>query len=251
MGFIYSININKGIKMNNTNINFRANIKLTPYTKDLYNKMSADNMGKFLDTIRALNTINNKSELILSRKITPDRKIIPVITNLNTGAMVANFHSEMVKITKTTIELLEKVANTNNCLSKILFSNDPNTIKKSIDTVLKATRELSIHPPVSQQKLSHIKLSSEDNLLMRKFYDKFFDKVNIFKLSDSNKLFIKNFDEGYNYYITDLKNQPTGKHFIVNYTANGFRISYDENIITKEEVLKIFKRYTKKAIELH
>lgn len=237
--------------MNNSSINFKANVKLTPYTKELYSKMSPEYMERFIKTRKTLNSINNKSELILSRKITPDRKVIPIIINLNTGAMVANLHSEMVKITKTTIELLEKVANPNNNLSKILFSNDPNTIKKSIDTVLKATKELSIHPPIPQQKISHIKLSSEDNLLMKKYYDKFSDKVNIFKLSNSHKLFIKSFDEGYNYFITDLKNQPIDKHFAINYTANGFRISYDENLISKEDAVKIFKRYTKKAIELH
>jgi hypothetical protein len=144
-------------------------------------------MERFLNAQRNLKAIDNKSELLITRKKTYDKKIIPVIINLNTGAMVANFNSDIRKVTKSTVDLLEKIADTKNSISKIIFSKKPDIIKDSIDNVLVKTTEISIHPPIPQQKLSHIDLLDDEILKMKKYDSKFSNKVNIFTISKDLK----------------------------------------------------------------
>ena len=234
---------------NNTNTNFKAHVKYTPYMKSLYGKMSSDHMERFLEAQRKLGSINNKSELLLTRKKTYDKKIIPVIINLNTGSMVANFNSEIKKMTKSSIELLEKISNPKDPLFKRLFSKNSSEIQDSISNVLIKTKEILIHPPVPQQKLHHIELSNDEVLKMKKYDNKFSNKTNIFLIPNNLKVHIKNYDEGYNFIITDLKNIPTGQYFTVTYTLKGFRINYDPKRMDAETVSKYFNRYTQKAIE--
>ncbi len=235
---------------NNTNTNFKAHVKYTPYMKSLYGKMSSDHMERFLEAQRKLGSINNKSELLLTRKKNYDKKIIPVIINLNTGSMVANFNSEIKKMTKSSIELLEKISNPKDPLFKRLFSKSSSEIQDSISNVLIKTEEISIHPPVPQQKLHHIELSNDEVLKMKKYDNKFSNKTNIFLIPNNLKIHIKNYDEGYNFIITDLKNIPTGQYFMVNYTATGYNIAYNNATLKKDAVLKMFNRYTNKSLEL-
>ena len=70
----------------------------------------------------------------------------------------------------------------------------------------------------------------------------------IFTLSNEEKLFIKQFDEGYIYYICN-NNMPNGKYFTATYYKEGFRINFNEQFLKKEKVEKYFKRYTSKALE--
>ena len=233
----------------NNSINFKASIKLTPNTKKWVLGLSAENQMRFINAQKKLSQLESRDELLLSRKKTmEDGKIIPVLTNLRTGAMIAQFNSPIRKISTASINLIEAAANQRETFARRIFSKNQAVIDNSIERILKKTVELPAHP-ISHQKLTHIELCKDAQILMKEFENKFPDKEIIFKLSENEKLFIKQYDEGYIYYICNNKNMPNGKYFTATYNNDGFRLNYNEQFITKEEVGKIFNRYTKKTIE--
>ena len=228
--------------------NFQANLKLTPFVKETISGLSTKHQERFIETQRTLNALENDSELMLSRRCLPNGKIIPVITNLKTGAMIADLNNPIKKFGSATIELLERIALGKKAFERRIFSNNGRVIEESIQDIQKNTFPLPSHP-LTQSNLLKIELSDDLQLTMSKLEKRFPDKELIFSLKDEQKLFIQQYDEGYIYYITDAKNIPNGEYFTVNYAQNGFKVNYDSSRIAKDKVTKIFERYTSKALE--
>lgn len=230
------------------NTNFSANIKLTPTVKKMVLELNPKRQNRFIDVQRKLMSLEAPDELLLTRRVSQDGKKIPVIINLTTGAMVAHFNHKMSKLSKAALELLEKIADIHDPLSKTFFNKNKTVIEDSRNLILTKTHELSTHP-VAANKLKQIQLDEKNQLLMRKYEKTCPKKEVIFNVSENEKLFIKNFDEGYIYYLCNEKNMPNGRYFTVTYNKDGFQINYNENLLPKDKVEKYFQRYTKKGIE--
>lgn len=233
-------------KINTTN--FKANIKITPFTKKILSEMSTSHFERFITAQRVLNQLPIKDELIITRKRLTNGQLIPVLTNLTNGAMLLPIQEESKKLTTNIIKIIEDVSKQQESYARRIFSRNINVINNSINRVFETTKELINHP-IPPQKLNPIELDEKQILLMKDFENKYTDREVIFQLSELKKLFIKSYDEGYIYYICDTKNKPTGEFFTVTYSKNGFRINYDEKLLTREKVIKYFNRYTSKSLE--
>lgn len=232
----------------NNNQNFKASIKLTPYTKKMVLGLSDKHKIRFFESQKKLSLLDSTDELLLSRKKTLDGKVIPILINLKTGSMIAELTKPNNKFITSAIELIESVANQKNNFTKKIFTKNQTVIDENISKILNETKELSIHP-AAQQKLNHIELEESSQILMKQFEKIYPNKEIKFKLSENEKLFIKSYDEGYIYYICNNNNIPTGKYFTVTYNKDGYILNYNKNFLEKEKVEKYYTRYTKKAIE--
>ena len=228
--------------------NFQASIKLTPFAKNKILKMSRQHQSRLFKALEELKSIGGDDELLLTRKI-HNGETVAVLTNLRTGAMIANFNTSMQRFSSKALDLIEKVVEGKNGYFKRIFSKNGVVIDDSISDVLKATRELSNHPPVPSQKLKHKQLNKEEQHLLKQFETVYPKKELSFMLKNDQKLFIKRYDEGYVYYLCDRNNMPTGRYFTATYTKDGFCLNYDDKFISEVEVDKCFRRYTAKAVE--
>ena len=233
---------------NTDNTTFNANIKLTPKTRKWVLDLSVENQRRFINAQNKLGELESSDELLLSRKMTKERKVIPVLTNLRTGAMIAQLSSPISKVSTASINLIEAAASQKDTFARKIFSKNQTVIDNSIVRNLSYTIELSAHP-LPYQKLKHIELDNDSQSLLKEL-EKIFPKKEIcFKLSKNEKLFIKQFDEGYIYYICDNKNMPDGRYFTATYYKDGFRLNYNDQTLSKEKVEKYYNRYTQKALE--
>ena len=230
-----------------SDISFKSKIKKTPYTQSVINSMSIKHFERYIEVQNKLLRNGLPDEILISRKKTSDGKIIPILTNLSTGMLIMPKNADIKRFNTTLIKLLESIIDPESQYSK-LFSRNSLVIQNNTNKTLAQTKELLIHP-LSHQKLTNIRLSKEDQDLMKNFETIYPDKEIIFQLSENTKLFIKSFDEGYIYYITDNNRIPNGEYFTVTYNNTGYSLNYDSNIIKKEEANRIFKRYTSKSIE--
>jgi len=230
------------------NLNFKANIKLTPFTKQFVSNMSAPHITRFMEAQKKLNQLPISDELMISRKKLKDGRIVPVITNLANGAMLLPMVNGAHKLSSSLVKMVEDIAEQKGRYSRKIFSKNINVINNSINEVLEHTDELSIHP-IAAQNLNHLDLNEEQQLLMMKFEKSYPDKELIFQLSEDKKLFIKSYDEGYIYYIGNAQKIPTGEFFTVTYSKDGFIINYNESTFAQDKILKYFNRYTHKGLE--
>ncbi len=233
--------------LNNDQLNFQANLKLTPFAKEVILGLSTKHQARFIEAQKRLNSLEFNDELLLSRRVTREGKIIPIITNLKTGAVVADLENPIRRFGAAAIDLLEQIAALKP-KSKRVFSKNIVVINETTDNVLKNTKPLQIHP-TEFQKLKSIDISEDLQLSLNKLERKFPDKEMIFFLKNDQKLFIQQYDEGYIYYLSDKNNIPTGQYFTATYTQEGFKLNYNNTTMSEEKVIKIFDRYTIKALE--
>ena len=233
--------------INNYQPNFQANLRLTPFTKEVILGLSTKHQTRFIEVQKNLNLLENTDELLLSRRVTSEGKVIPVITNLKTGAMLADLENPIRRFGAAAIDLLEQITALKP-KSKRIFSKNIVVINEMRDDILKNTNHLPMHP-TEFQKLKSIDIADDLQLSLKKLEHKFPDKEMIFSLKNDQKLFIQQYDEGYIYYLSDKNNIPTGQYFTATYTQDGFKLNYNDTTISEEKVIKIFDRYTKKALE--
>lgn len=238
------------VPITNSNTDFKASMKLTPHARHTIDKMDANNIQKFIEYQKHLRALKDKSLLLLSRKKFKDGSIIPVITNLNTGAMVSIISNNVKVYHELVIDLLKIITKFDSDQHRRLFSNDKSVVKNSINDTLKKTYELRNNPPKPYQNLKKIVFSKENQDTMLQYEAIFNDEKIKLPIGNNKYLNIQNYDEGYHYFLTDSDNKKTGEYFIVAYTNKGFRLYYDPSKINKNEVLSLFKKYTQKAIEM-
>ena len=197
---------------------------------------------------RKLLNIDSNDTLIITRRVHNDGHNVPVLKNLNTGAMVIPYRSEIKKFNALVVNLLETITDENNNLHKKLFTKNESIANITNISILNKTKKLSIHP-LPPEKLTQLDTTTDDQIILKAFDQKYNDKEFIFKVSEDKKIFIKGYDEGYIYYLTDTFNKPTGDYFTATYTKEGFQLNYNPKYMAEEKVKKYFRRYTLKALE--